>query len=754
MKKTKIILALLSLFLTTIYAQDNNLDIKVEALLAQMTLEEKIGQMNQYTSFHNFTGPPPVEGNSKTKYDHIKQGLVGSMLNVRGAIEVRAFQKIAIEETRLGIPLIFGFDVIHGHKTIMPIPLAEAASWDLEMIEKSARVSAIEASAEGINWTFGPMVDISRDARWGRVMEGAGEDAYLGSKIAVARVRGFQGSDLSANNTIAACAKHFAAYGFAEAGRDYNTVDIGLSTLYNVVLPPFKAAAEAGVRTFMNSFNELNGVPATGDAFLQRKILKGDWNFQGFIVSDWASIGEMVPHGHAADGLHAAELAVRAGSDMDMESHLYVHHLKELVETRQVDISKIEDAARRILKVKFELGLFDDPYKYCSEEREKELIYHADHMKTALEMAQRSIVLLKNEQNLLPLPKSGIKIALIGPLADEKNSPLGSWRLAAKDHSAVSVLEALKEIKTNTINFSKGVHLYTGETNFYSAVDINRTDKSGLDGAIKNARNADVVVMVLGEHGYQTGEGRSRAQIGLPGMQQELLEAVYAVNQNVVLVLMSGRPLSITWADEHIPAILEAWHLGTQSGLAIADVLYGDYNPSGKLPMTFPRHSGQVPIYYNQKNTGRPGPSGGVFWSHYTDGSHTPLYAFGHGLSYTQFEYSQLKIYSNKNEVTVDVTVTNTGERVGEEVAQLYLRDRVASITRPTKELKGFKKFKLNPGESKTVRFVLSDPELGFYNNQGDFVVEPGDFDIMVGGSSTNGIKDSFTLYEIENGSN
>ena len=725
------------------------IESKVDSLLAIMTLEEKIGQMNQYNGFWDVTGPVPENGDAAKKYDDLRKGLVGSMLNVRGVKDVRAVQKIAVEETRLGIPLIIGFDVIHGYKTISPIPLAESASWDLEAIKKSAEVAAEEAAAAGINWTFAPMVDISRDARWGRVMEGSGEDTYLSSKIAVARVKGFQGEDLSAHNTIAACAKHFAGYGFAESGKDYNTVDVGTSTLYNTIFPPFQAANEAGVRTFMNSFNELNGVPATGNKYLQREILKHQWDFSGFVVSDWGSIAEMIAHGHAKDGTHATELAVNAGSDMDMESNLYVNELVNLVKEGKVDEQLITDAARRILRVKFELGLFDDPYKYCNEEREQSVTGSQEIQDAVLDMAKKSIVLLKNENNVLPLKKEGQKIAVIGALANDKTSPLGSWRIGADDGTAVSVLEGLKAYSGNQITYAKGADLVYGQTVFARELDINVSDKSGFAEAKQVAKQADVVIMVLGEHGFQSGEGRSRADIDLPGVQQELLEEVYKVNKNIVLVLNNGRPLSINWADEHIPAIVEAWHLGTQSGNAIAQVLYGDYNPSGKLPMTFPRSVGQLPLYYNSKSTGRPNmPSPGeVFWSHYTDVSNTPLYPFGYGLSYTTFNYTNLKVnVVSNNTVEVSVKLTNTGKLKGKEVVQLYMQDLFASVTRPVKELKGFELVELNPNESKTINFTLSKNELGFYSNEGKFLLEPGDFKVYVGGSSNTTLEAKFTL--------
>ncbi len=728
----------------------DQLNKRVDSVFKLMTLEEKIGQMNQYNGFWDVTGPVPVNGNAKQKYDHLKRGLVGSVLNVKGVENVRKLQEIVVKETRLGIPLIFGFDVIHGQKTLTPIPLGEAASWDLAAIEKSARVAAIEASAVGINWTFAPMVDISRDARWGRVMEGAGEDPYLGTKIGVARIHGFQGEDLSAVNTIAATAKHFAAYGFVESGKDYNTVDISSSTLYNVVFPPFKAAVENDVKTVMNSFNVVNGVPATANKFLQRDILKDKWGFNGFVVSDWGSGAEMMDHGFAKDLKQVAELSVNAGSDMDMESYAYVTHLKELVESGKVELKVIDDAVKRILRLKFELGLFDDPYRYCDVAREKEFSTNPAHTAAALDMAKKSIVLLKNanvagNKPLLPLDKNQQGIAVIGSLANDKNSPLGSWRIGAEDSSAVSVVEGLTNAGI-TYRYAKGADVSVGPANFINEVKINETDKSGFSEAVQVARSASVVIMVLGEHGFQSGEARSRSKLDLPGVQQQLLEEVYKVNKNIILVLMNGRPLAIPWADEYIPAIVEAWQLGSQTGNAIAQVLFGDYNPSGKLPMTFPRSVGQVPIYYNYFNTGRPGPKQEVFWSHYSDESNKPLYPFGYGLSYTSFDYSNLQIdTANQSAIKVSVTIKNIGKLAGEEVAQLYIRDKIASNVRPVKELKGFEKIKLNAGESKTVNFLLTDAELGFYTNTGEFIVEPGDFDLMVGTSSQQGVYGKFT---------
>lgn len=727
-----------------------HLDTKVDSLLKLMTLEEKVGQLNQYNGFWDVTGPTPKDGQAALKYDHLKKGLVGAMLNIKGVKEVKAIQKIAVEETRLGIPLLFGFDVIHGYKTISPIPLAEAASWDMDAIKKSAEIAAEEASSVGINWTFAPMVDISRDPRWGRVMEGSGEDPFLGSKIAQARIRGFQGNDLSSTKNILACAKHFAGYGFVESGRDYNSVDISESTLQNIIFPPFKACVDAGVKTFMNSFNDLNGIPATGNKYLQRKILKGDWNFNGFVVSDWGSINEMIAHGYAKDSKDAAKIAINAGSDMDMESSAYVEHLVLLVREGKIKESDIDDSVSRILKVKFELGLFDKPYKYCDETREKETASKVSIQEGVLDIAKKSIVLLKNENELLPLSKSGLKIALIGGLANDKTSPLGSWRIGADDNTAISVLEGMQKYSGNQLSFAKGADVTIGTTKFVSELHINTTDKSGFAEAIALAKQVDVVVMVLGEHGLQSGEGRSRADIGLPGVQQELLEEIFKVNKKIVLVLNNGRPLVLHWAAENIPAIVEAWHLGTQSGNAIAQVLYGDYNPSGKLPMTFPRSIGQLPIYYNYKNTGRPimNEPESVFWSHYSDEKNTPQFPFGYGLSYSKFEYSNLTISSNtftKNgSITASITVKNTGKVIGKEVVQLYIRDVLGSITRPVKELKGFEMIELKPNQAKEIVFTIDEKTIEYYTANNIWEAEPGDFKVFIGGNSAETLESTF----------
>jgi len=730
---------------------DADVEARIDALLGQMTLEEKVGQMNQYSSFHDLTGPAPEEERARARLDDLKAGRVGSMLNVLGAEATRAAQKEAVEGSRLGIPLIFGYDVIHGYRTIFPVPLGEAASWDLEAIEASARVAATEAAAAGVHWTFAPMVDICRDARWGRIMEGAGEDPFLGARIAAARVRGFQGASLSDLDSIAACAKHYAAYGLAEGGRDYNTVDISEQTLRNVVLPPFHAAEEAGVATFMNSFNEIGGVPSTASVHLQREILKGEWGFEGFVVSDWGSIGELVAHGVAADLTQAAQLAVEAGSDMDMEAQAYVSHLVELVESGRVEEARVDDAVRRILRIKFALGLFDDPYRYSDSEREKALLLTEEHLAAARDVARKSIVLLKNEGGILPLEKGGT-IAVIGPFAADKNAALGSWRGQAIPDSAVSLVEGIQAAVGSdaTVLHAEGVPLIAGTQDFGAAPTFVEDDRSGFPAALDVARRADVVVLALGEGAFQSGEARSQADIGLKGLQDELLREVLAVNENVVVVLTAGRPLVITHVAGSAPAILNAWLLGSEAGHAIADVLFGDYNPSGKLPASFPRSVGQIPVYYAHKNTGRPATPGNVFSSRYIDMPNEPLYPFGYGLSYTTFEYSAPRLSAAEmtpgGSVEVTATVKNTGERVGTEVVQLYVRDLVGSVTRPVKELKGFRRVTLEPGESKDVSFTLEAPDLAFFTAEGKWEAEPGDFVAFVGPNSRDTREAPFTL--------
>jgi beta-glucosidase len=588
------------------------------------------------------------------------------------------------------------------------------------------------------------MVDISRDARWGRVMEGAGEDPFLGSRIAAARVKGFQGSDFTSPFNVMATAKHFAGYGFAEGGRDYNTVDVSALTLHNVILPPFYAAVEQGVASVMNSFNILNGVPATANRYLVQDILKRNWKFKGVVVSDWGSGVEMIDHGYAENLSQVAALSANAGSDVDMESYAYVNHLKEQVTKGNVSVATIDQSVRRVLRLKFMLGLFKDPYKYCDSTREQVYSMHPEHATVARDMARRSLVLLKNERQLLPLRPTGKKVAVIGSLAGDKNSPLGNWRLAAKDSSAISLLEGFDEAGIQ-YTYAHGVKLVKeGPVHFVQELAINNSDTSGMAHAIAIAKTADVVVMMLGEHGLQSGEGRSRAALDLPGLQQQLLEAVYAVNPNIVLVLTTGRPLAISWAAAHIPSILLAWQPGSQSGHAIADVLLGKYNPSGKLPMTFPRSDRQLPIYYNHFSTGRPGPKKEVFWSHYIDEAHTPLYEFGYGKSYTTFAYSDLQVISLRDTVRVKVKLTNTGSVGGEEVAQLYIHDRFSSIVRPVRELKGFKKLHLASGASTTIEFDLPIHTLGYFDAEGKSVLEPGWFDIYVGGSAAASLSGSF----------
>ncbi|WP_258104087.1 beta-glucosidase BglX [Marinoscillum sp. MHG1-6] len=721
----------------------------ISNLLSKMTLEEKIGQLHQITSQWEMTGPAPATGSAQYYLEHLKTGKVGSMLNVTGAAATLKAQKLVVENSRLGIPLIFGYDVIHGYQTMFPVPLGEAASWNPELLKLSASIAAKESAAAGLHWTFAPMMDVGRDPRWGRVMEGAGEDPYLATVLSVARVEGFQGDDLNNDLTIAACAKHFAGYAFVEAGRDYNITTINDKTLHNVVLPPFKAAAEAGALTFMNAFNTIQGLPATANTYIQRDLLKDKWDFDGFIVSDWNSIGEMVAHGAAEDLKRAAELAINAGSDMDMEGNAYIAHLKQLVEDGKVDEKLIDDAVKRVLRAKYRLGLFEDPYRYSDSTREKSIINAPENHEAARKVARESMVLLKNEGSLLPI-KSDIKsIAVIGPLADDKDTPLGNWRAKAIKGSAVSLLEGVKAAVGDQIDISyaKGCDLTTSAGTFFTELEFINNDKSGFAKAIATAKKADLVLLAIGENCHQSGEGRSQTDISLKGVQMELFNEIIKVNPNVAVILMNGRPMIINEIAEKAPAILETWFGGSQTGHAIADVVFGKYNPSGKLPMTFPRSVGQIPIYYNNMNTGRPGPNEDVFWSHYTDEKNSPLYPFGYGLSYTTFSYGDLKVDKvSEQEVSVEVTVTNTGSLAGEEVAQLYIRDKVATLVRPLKELKGFQKVMLETGASQKISFTLTEKDLGYYNNQGKWVVEAGEFDIMVGGSSETTLKETISL--------
>lgn len=719
--------------------EDKKIEQKIDSLLKQMTLEEKAGQMTQYNGQGDATGPLKARPND---IEDLKKGYVGSMLNVIGAKETRALQTLVMENSRLKIPLIFGLDVIHGYKTIFPVPLGESASWDLEAIEKSARISAVEASAAGIHWTFAPMVDICRDPRWGRIMEGAGEDPYLGSQIAMARVHGFQGKNLKENNSIVACAKHFAAYGAAEGGRDYNTVDMSERLLNEVYLRPFKACVDAGVGTFMNSFNELDGIPATGNPYLAKKTLKEKWNFKGFVVSDWNSIGEMMVHGVARDTAEAALLAITAGNDMDMETFAYRHKLPDLVKQGKVKGSQVDDAVRRILRIKFKLGLFDDPYKNCNEQLEKTKIFTPEHLEGARDVARKSIVLLKNQNNLLPLNPDIRTIAVIGPLADARNEMIGNWSAQGVGKDAVSLLDGIKAAVSpqTKILYSKGCNIADDSTNHFKD-------------AVALAKKADVVIMAVGEGAMWSGEAYSRANINIPGVQEDLIKEIHKTGKPIIITLMNGRPLTIPWVAENVHAILETWLLGSQAGNAIADVLFGKYNPSGKLPVSFPYTVGQIPVYYNHKNTGRPKVDPDYKWcSRYMDAPNDPLYPFGFGLSYTTFKYSHLKLSTTKmkmnGKLEVSLTLKNMGNRDGAEVVQLYVRDLIGSVTRPVKELKGFQKIFLKAGESKNINFTLTANDLAFFTRDMSFKAEPGNFKVFVGTNSVDCVESGFTLME------
>lgn len=712
------------------------LNRRVDSVLMLMTLEEKIGQMVLYTSDWDVTGPT-----LRSSYiEDIRNGHCGNIFNAHTTEYVRKLQKIAVEESRLGIPLLFGYDVIHGHKTIFPISLGEAASWDLEAIEKSARISAIEAAASGLNWTFAPMADISVEPRWGRVSEGAGEDPHLGSLIAAARVRGFQGknNDLSDTLTLLACVKHFAAYGAPQAGRDYHTVDMSKRTFLDVYLPPYKAALDAGALSVMTAFNEYDGVPATGSKYLLTDLLRNELGFKGFVVTDYTSINEMVHHGVAADEAAAGLIAINAGVDMDMQGEVYFKYLKKQVEDGLVDEKAIDAAVRRVLKLKFMLGLFDDPYKYCNPEREKRFVYAPEHLEAALETAKKSMVLLKNANQILPL-KKGEKIAVIGELATSTRDMLGSWKAAGDWHFMKSTLDELK--------------IYNGEKNVIYAEGAKKmgSDRSGFAAAMNAARKADKIVMVIGEDWDWSGEAASRTDISVPGVQTELLAQLKTLGKPIVVVLMNGRPLVLKRENELADAILVAWYPGTMGGKAITEVLYGDYNPSGKLPMTFPLNLGQVPIFYYEKNTGRPIylPSD-KYKSKYIDSPNDPLFPFGFGLSYSTFEYSDITLSSNElttgGKITASVNVKNTGNYAGEEVVQCYIRDLVGSVTRPVKQLKSFEKVMIQPGESKTITFEIGPEMLAFHRLDMSYGTEPGDFKIFIGTNSRDVKEAGFTL--------
>ena len=737
MKKNILISCLI--FSTIAFAQKKTIDQKADSVLKLMTLDEKVGQMNQYSGMWAHTGPITPQGDI---LEQVKAGKLGSMLNVNGVAHTRELQQLAMQ-SRLKIPLLFGQDVIHGYRTTFPIPLAEAASWDLDAIEMSARIAATEASASGIHWTFAPMVDIARDPRWGRVMEGAGEDPYLGSLIAKARVEGFQGKGLGNVDALMACAKHFAAYGAAIGGRDYNSVDMSERMLWSVYLPPFKAAAEAGAATFMNSFNDINGIPATANAYIQKDILKGKWNFKGFIVSDWGSIGEMIQHGYVKDNYEAAWKAVLAGNDMDMESRSYINNLSRLVKEGKVPMKVVDEAVKRILKKKFELGLFDDPYKFSNVEREQKEMNNPQHALIARDIARKSIVLLKNENHLLPLSKNTKTIAFIGPMVKRVRENLGFWSIAFNDSNyIVSQWQGLQNKVGNNTKL-----LYA------QGCDIEDTSRLGFAEAINTAMQADVVILTVGERRDMSGEAKSRSNIHLPGVQEDLIKAIYATGKPVVVLINAGRPLIFKWTSEHVPAILYTWWLGSEAGDAIADVLFGDYNPSAKLPISFPRTEGQIPIYYSHFNTGRPAmnDSDRFYRSAYIDLSIYPQYEFGYGLSYASFEYSNLKLSSTKmkpnEKITVSCSITNTGKYAGEEIVQLYLRDKVASVVRPVQELKDFKKIMLQAGESKTIQFIIDKEKLSFYDQKLNWIAEPGEFDLMVSASSSDiRLKTSFEL--------
>lgn len=728
MKKTYFLLAIAALGIN-IHGQ-KTIDQKVAELLSKMTLEEKVGQMVQYSGFEYATGPQ--QSNSAAVLEEIKKGKVGSMLNVAGADETRAFQKLA-QQSRLKIPLLFGQDVIHGYRTTFPVNLGQAASWDLAMIEKSERIAATEASAYGIHWTFAPMVDIARDPRWGRVMEGSGEDTYLGTQIGLARIKGFQGKGLGSLDAVMACAKHFAAYGAAVGGRDYNSVDMSLRQLNETYLPPFKAAAEAGVATFMNSFNDINGIPATANQYIQRELLKGKWNYKGFVVSDWGSIGEMIPHGYTKDANEAAEKAISGGSDMDMESRVYMAELPKLVKEGKVDIQLVDDAAGRILTKKFEMGLFDDPYRFSNEKRQKEQTDNQEHRKFGREFGSKSIVLLKNKGNILPLSKNVKTVALIGPFGKETVANHGFWSIAFKDDNQriVSQFDGIKNQldKNSTLLYAKGCN-------------VDDQDRSMFAEAVETAKKADVVIMTLGEGHAMSGEAKSRSSIGFSGVQEDLLKEIAKTGKPVVLMINAGRPLIFNWAADHIPAITYNWWLGTEAGNSIADVLFGAVNPGGKLPMSFPRTEGQIPIYYNHYNTGRPAKNNTDrnYVSAYIDLDNDPKFPFGYGLSYTDFKYSDMVLSSTSlkgnQTLNISVTVSNTGKFDGEEVVQLYIRDLFGKVVRPVKELKGFQKISIKKGESKKVDFKLTTEDLKFFDNDLNYDWESGEFDIMVGTNS------------------
>ncbi|MBK8143218.1 MAG: beta-glucosidase BglX [Chitinophagaceae bacterium] len=726
----------------------NNVKMKsfIDALMKKMTLEEKIGQLNLPGSGDIVTG----QAQSSDIAKKIKEGKVGGLFNIKSVAKIRDVQKVAVEQSRLKIPMIFGMDVIHGYETVFPIPLGLSCTWDMNLIERSARIAAIEASADGINWTFSPMVDIARDARWGRIAEGSGEDAYLGSQIAKAMLKGYQGNDLSKNNTIMACVKHYALYGAAEAGRDYNTTDMSHQRMYNEYFPPYKAAVEAGAGSVMASFNEVDGIPATANKWLMTDVLRKQWGFKGFVVTDYTGINEMIDHG-IGDLQTASARALMAGIDMDMVGEGILLTTQKSLKEGKVTLAQINAACRRILEAKYMLGLFDDPYKYCDENRAKTEVFTAAHRKEARSTAAQSFVLLKNQNNVLPLKKAGT-IALIGPLADNKENMPGTWSVAANFDKATSVLTGLKEVVGDKVKILHARGSNLDEDSLFEeragmfGKSLRRDSRPAnviLQEALDIANQSDVIVAALGESSEMSGESSSRSDIQIPKLQQDLLKALLKTGKPVVLVLFTGRPLALKWENENVPAILNVWFGGSEAGYAIADVLFGDVNPSGKLSTTFPQNVGQVPIFYNHKNTGRPLEEGkwfSKFRSNYLDVSNDPVYPFGYGLSYTSFSYSDIKLSSaslkGNQSLTASVTVTNSGKYDGKEVVQLYIRDVVGSVTRPVKELKGFQKIDLKAGESKTVTFDITPSDLKFYNYDLKYDWEAGEFQIMIGGNS------------------
>ncbi|EYA46142.1 glycosyl hydrolase family 3 C-terminal domain protein [Bacteroides fragilis str. 3719 T6] len=732
-----------------------DMDRFIDQLMKKMTLEEKIGQLNLPVTGEITTG----QAKSSDVAKRIRNGEVGGLFNLKGVERIREVQRQAVEESRLGIPLLFGMDVIHGYETIFPIPLGLSCTWDMKAIEESARIAAVEASADGISWTFSPMVDVSRDPRWGRVSEGNGEDPFLGAAIARAMIRGYQGKDMSRNDEIMACVKHFALYGASEAGRDYNTVDMSRQRMFNEYMLPYQAAVEAGVGSVMASFNEVDGVPATGSKWLMTDVLRKQWGFDGFVVTDYTGINEMIDHGMGNQQTVAA-LALNAGVDMDMVSDAFSGTLKKSVEEGKVSAAAIDAACRRILEAKYKLGLFDNPYKYCDVNRPKKQIFTKEHRAIARKTASESFVLLKNE-GVLPLSKKGT-IAVVGPLANTRSNMPGTWSVAAVLDNAPSLVEGLREVVGDRAKVvtAKGSNLI-GDADYEKRATMfgrelhrdNRTDRELLDEALKVAAGADVIVAALGESSEMSGESSSRTNLEMPDVQRALLQELLKTGKPVVLVLFTGRPLVLTWEEEHVPAILNVWFGGSEAAYAISDVLFGDVNPSGKLTATFPQNVGQIPLFYNHKNTGRPLQEGRwfeKFRSNYLDVSNEPLYPFGYGLSYTTFVYSDIHLSSTEmsadGELTATVTVTNTGSRDGAEVVQLYIRDLVGSVTRPVKELKGFEKIFLKAGESRKVSFSITPELLKFYNYDLQFVCEPGDFDVMIGGNSRDVKKARFLL--------